>query len=116
MQYETLNVATLLHQVPLTAIWFAPTIPCRLTLHQRLHAADHLYPLYLHAAIALWTATGDEDHVWIVGSYFHYSVPGGFTEPVCKDITPGKQPKAGLFSKSFQSSDPMYVVYASKQA
>eukprot|EP00877_Chromochloris_zofingiensis_P010101 jgi/Chrzof1/5344/Cz15g23080.t1 len=67
-------------------------------------------------AIALWTATGDEDHVWIVGSYFHYSVPGGFTEPVCKDITPGKQPKAGLFSKSFQSSDPMYVVYASKQA
>ena len=23
-------------------------------------------------AIALWTATGDADHVWIVGSYFHY--------------------------------------------
>ncbi len=56
------------------------------------------------AAIALWTSTGDADHVWIVGSYFHYSVPGGFTEPQAKDISP----RAG--------TDPMYVVYASKKA
>ena len=60
------------------------------------------------AAIALWTATGDADHVWIVGSYFHYSVPGGFEEPRCRDISP----KAGLFGKT----DPMYVVYAKKAA
>ncbi len=26
--------------------------------------------------------------MWIVGSYFHYSVPGGFTDPKCADITP----------------------------
>jgi hypothetical protein len=58
------------------------------------------------AAIALWTATGDADHVWIVGSYFHYSVPGGFEEAKCRDISP----KAGLFGKT----DPMYVVYAKK--
>ncbi|KAG2502230.1 hypothetical protein HYH03_000716 [Edaphochlamys debaryana] len=37
-------------------------------------------------AIALWTSTGDADHVWIVGSYFHYT--GGYTEPKCRDITP----------------------------
>ena len=60
------------------------------------------------AAIALWTATGDEDHVWIVGSYFHYSVPGGFEEPAAKDISP----RGGLFGKS----DPMYVVFAQKKA
>lgn len=59
-------------------------------------------------AIALWTATGDADHVWIVGSYFHYSVPGGFSAPVVKDISP----KGGLFGKT----DPMYVVYGSKLA
>ena len=35
-------------------------------------------------AIAIWTQTGDLDHVWIVGSYFHYSVPGGFEAPFAK--------------------------------
>ncbi|KAG2432378.1 hypothetical protein HYH02_012950 [Chlamydomonas schloesseri] len=58
-------------------------------------------------AIALWTATGDADHVWIVGSYFHYSVPGGFTEPTCRDITP---------KVMFGHTDPMYVVMATKKA
>lgn len=60
------------------------------------------------AAISIWTSSGDADHVWIVGSYFHYSVPGGFTEPKCKDISP-----KGLFG---MSGDPMYVVYATKKA
>lgn len=59
-------------------------------------------------AIALWTATGDEDHIWIVGSYFHYSVPGGFEAPSARDISP----KGGLFGKG----DPMYVVMARKAA
>jgi hypothetical protein len=67
-----------------------------------------LWCLFVCAAIALWTATGDEDHIWIVGSYFHYSVPGGFDAPAAKDITP----KGGLFGKS----DPMYVVMARKAA
>ncbi len=58
-------------------------------------------------AIALWTATGDADHVWIVGSYYHYSVPGGFSEPQGVDISP----RAGLFGGK---SDPMYVVTATK--
>ena len=56
-------------------------------------------------AISLWTATPDIDHVWIVGSYFHYSVPGGFSAPACKDISPNSM---------FGRTDPMYVVYASK--
>ena len=57
-------------------------------------------------AIAVWTMTGDTDHVWIVGSYFHYSVPGGFTEPTAHDITlPASQNGKG---------DPMYIVEAMK--
>ncbi|KAK3281860.1 hypothetical protein CYMTET_10369 [Cymbomonas tetramitiformis] len=52
-------------------------------------------------AISLWTATGDPDHVWIVGSYFHYA--GGFTSPQVDDISPNPG-----------RTDPMYVVYARK--
>lgn len=59
-------------------------------------------------AIAMWTSTGDLDHIYIVGSYFHYSVPGGFTPPQAKDISPQK----GLLGGG---GDPMYVVYARKQ-
>jgi hypothetical protein len=50
------------------------------------------------------------DHVWIVGSYFHYSVPGGFDEPTARDISP--KPK-GPFGGA---GDPMYVVTATKKA
>ncbi|URE14541.1 ubiE/COQ5 methyltransferase family [Musa troglodytarum] len=31
-------------------------------------------------AISIWTSTGDADHVWIVGAYFHYA--GGFEPPI----------------------------------
>ena len=62
------------------------------------------------AAIAIWTATGDQDHVWIVGSYYHYSVPGGWTEPAAKDISPS--PALGGY---FGKTDPMYVVCAKKR-
>lgn len=55
-------------------------------------------------AISIWTQTGDLDHIWIVGSYFHYSVPGGFQEPVGVDISPNPG-----------RSDPMYVVYGLKK-
>lgn len=56
--------------------------------------------------IQLWSMTGDIDHIMIVGSYFHYSVPGGYDPPKCADISP----KGGFFGKS----DPMYVVYSKK--
>lgn len=49
---------------------------------------------------------GDADHIWIVGSYFHYSVPGGFAPPAAKDISPRRLLGGG--------GDPMYVVYARK--
>jgi hypothetical protein len=42
-----------------------------------------------------------------VGSYFHYSVPGGFDAPTARDITPKRGPFAG-------GGDPMYVVTATK--
>ncbi|VFQ58239.1 unnamed protein product [Cuscuta campestris] len=53
-------------------------------------------------AISLWTSTGDDDHVVIVGSYFHYA--GGFEPPEAVDISPNPG-----------RSDPMYVVYSRKQ-
>ncbi|CAG9466136.1 unnamed protein product [Pedinophyceae sp. YPF-701] len=62
-------------------------------------------------AVSIWTATSDVEHVWIVGSYFHYSVPGGFTAPKCDDITPRKNGLQALLSPG---GDPMFVVYARK--
>lgn len=59
-------------------------------------------------AISVWTATDDRTHAYIVGAYFHYSVPGGFTEPKAVDISPGAK---GIFGGG---GDPMYVVYARK--
>ncbi len=65
------------------------------------------------AAISIWTSTGDTDHCWIVGSYFHFSVPGGWTPPTAVDITPG--PTGGALGAYFGArSDPMYVVSARK--
>ena len=61
-------------------------------------------------AIALWTQTGDPDHVWIVGSYFHYA--GGFEAPQAREIT--KRAGGGVFGGG--KGDPMYVVYARKAA
>lgn len=57
-------------------------------------------------AISIWTSTGDLDHVYIVGSYFHYSVPGGFSNPVARDITDPKSRNG--------RGDPMFVVEATK--
>mmetsp|Transcript_35090 Transcript_35090/g.89774 ORF Transcript_35090/g.89774 Transcript_35090/m.89774 type:complete len:313 (+) Transcript_35090:193-1131(+) len=56
-------------------------------------------------AVSIWTSSGDLDHVWIVGSYFHYTP--GFTAPKSRDISPAP----GMFG---MASDPMYVVYATK--
>ncbi len=65
--------------------------------------------MVLCAAIAVWTGTGDLDHCWIVGSYYHYSVPGGWTKPVSKDISPNVP--LNFFGVK---GDPMYVVHARK--
>jgi hypothetical protein len=54
-------------------------------------------------AISIWTSTGDLDHIWIVGSYFHFA--GGFEGLAAEDISP----KPG-------KTDPMYVVFARKEA
>lgn len=45
--------------------------------------------------------------MYIVGSYYHYSVNGGWTKPVAQDIT--KKPLFGY-------GDPMYVVTGTKIA
>ncbi|KAH7297405.1 hypothetical protein KP509_26G068200 [Ceratopteris richardii] len=53
-------------------------------------------------AISIWTGTGDVDHVYIVGSYFHYA--GGYEPPQALDISPNPG-----------RSDPMYVVFSRKR-
>ncbi|KAK1313869.1 hypothetical protein QJS10_CPA06g01007 [Acorus calamus] len=53
-------------------------------------------------AISIWTSTGDADHAWIVGAYFHYA--GGFDPPEAVDISPNPG-----------RTDPMYVVNARKK-
>jgi SAM-dependent methyltransferase len=52
-------------------------------------------------AVSIWTGTGDLDHVWIVGAYYHFA--GGFEPPSAEDISPNPG-----------KSDPMYVVIARK--
>ncbi|KAJ3695008.1 hypothetical protein LUZ60_000385 [Juncus effusus] len=59
--------------------------------------------LFFTKAISIWTSTGDVDHAWIVGSYFHYA--GGFEPPVAVDISPNPG-----------RSDPMYIVYSRKMS
>ena len=54
-------------------------------------------------AVAIWTATGDLDHVWIVGAYYHFA--GGFEPPQGEDISPNPG-----------RTDPMFVVTARKSA
>ncbi|KAH7651922.1 S-adenosyl-L-methionine-dependent methyltransferase protein [Dioscorea alata] len=58
--------------------------------------------LFWTKAISIWTSTGDVDHAWIVGAYFHYA--GGFEPPVAVDISPNPG-----------RSDPMYLVYSRKK-
>eukprot|EP00246_Nothoceros_aenigmaticus_P002425 TRINITY_DN13300_c0_g1_i1.p1 TRINITY_DN13300_c0_g1~~TRINITY_DN13300_c0_g1_i1.p1 ORF type:complete len:253 (+),score=44.07 TRINITY_DN13300_c0_g1_i1:51-761(+) len=52
-------------------------------------------------AISIWTSTGDIDHIWIVGAYFHYTE--GFEPPQALDISPNPG-----------RTDPLYVVYSRK--
>jgi SAM-dependent methyltransferase len=57
-------------------------------------------------AIALWTGTGDLDHVWIVSNYMHFS--SCFEDEIqIYDLSPRK---AG------QTSDPLYVVQAKRRS
>mmetsp|Transcript_31924 Transcript_31924/g.42149 ORF Transcript_31924/g.42149 Transcript_31924/m.42149 type:complete len:269 (-) Transcript_31924:334-1140(-) len=51
--------------------------------------------------INIWLQTNDLEHLFIVGSYFHYS--GGFEAPEAIDISPNPG-----------RSDPMYIVQAKK--
>jgi len=52
-------------------------------------------------AIQIWLETNDLEHIFIVGSYFHYSE--GFEPPEAFDISPNPG-----------RSDPMYIVQATK--
>ena len=63
-------------------------------------------------AIAVWSATGDEDHARIFGSYFHYAPRGGWAPPAAADIT---RPAGALGALGLGGGgDPMYVVWSRK--
>ena len=79
----------------------------RLSFQIHLEADLQMTRTLSAAAIAVWTQTGDVDHAWIIGSYFHFSVPNGWSAPQAKDISPA----GGIFSRG----DPMYVAYAHKK-
>jgi len=53
-------------------------------------------------AIQIWLNTNDLEHVFIIGSYFHYS--GGFAPAKAVDISPRKS------AFSLMPSDPMYII------
>jgi len=54
-------------------------------------------------AIQIWLNTNDLEHVFIIGSYFHFA--GGFTPAEAKDIS-----KKNMFGLG----DPMFIIQASK--
>jgi ubiquinone/menaquinone biosynthesis C-methylase UbiE len=51
-------------------------------------------------AIDIWLKTNDYQHIFIIGSYFHYSTK--FNPPASLDISPG-------------FGDPMYIIQATKK-
>uniref|UniRef100_A0A7S0Z0W2 Methyltransferase type 11 domain-containing protein n=1 Tax=Hemiselmis tepida TaxID=464990 RepID=A0A7S0Z0W2_9CRYP len=67
-------------------------------------------------AIQIWLNTNDLEHVFIIGSYFHYA--GGFKPPKALDISPGKpkegdkNPLASMFGMSM--GDPMIIIQGEK--
>jgi SAM-dependent methyltransferase len=87
----------------------ASLLSCTLLLRQFPGLLLNRRWLWCCAAIAVWTSTGDIDHVWIVGAYYHYSVPGGWAKPVGEDISPNVA--LNFFGAK---GDPMYVVHAQK--
>jgi len=67
-------------------------------------------------AIQIWLNTNDLEHVFIIGSYFHYA--GGFKPPKAVDISPGKpkegdsNPLSSMFGMSM--GDPLFIIQAEK--
>jgi SAM-dependent methyltransferase len=53
-------------------------------------------------AIDIWLRTNDYEHIFIIGSYFHYA--GGFQPAEALDISPNKM-----------MSDPMFIIKALRQ-
>ena len=54
-------------------------------------------------AIDIWLNTNDLEHIYIIGSYFHYA--GGFDKPESFDISP-----------SPGWSDPMFIIQGKKSS
>lgn len=62
--------------------------------------------MFADKAVALWTRSGDADHIYAVGSFVHYS--GSFDKPKIHDLSP-----RGRFKNLL--GDPLYVIEATKR-
>jgi hypothetical protein len=61
----------------------------------------------------MWTTMNDEQKIWIVGSYFHYSASEGWTDIEGYDLFSSTS-KELIFDKKTETSEAAYVVQASK--
>ena len=69
-----------------------------------LSQSNRMFPT---KAIQIWLNTNDLEHVFIIGSYFHYS--GAFQPATAVDISP----RSSAFS--LMQSDPMFIIQAEKK-
>lgn len=75
--------------------------PCRLTF--TLYGCWSICRCFPTKAFQIWLQTNDLEHIFIAGSFFHYS--GLFDPPSCDDISPAPG-----------RSDPMYIVKAKRKS
>lgn len=90
-------------------IWrvLSPGGRCFVTFLNKLSPAEEMKPL------KMWTTMNEEQKIWIVGSYFHYSAGEGWTGIEGYDLFSASS-QALIFEKKEESSSAAYIVQASK--
>ena len=66
------------------------------------------------APVKMWTTMTDEQKIWIAGSYFQYSAPGGWTDILGFDLAGGSGAAQMQFDLTLTSEPSAYAVQASK--
>lgn len=79
---------------------------------------DFMAGKYTDSQTAIWRQYNDDQHMWITGSFFHFSAGDGWENLTGFDISPetAKRINDGPLEKlmKFKSDGPMYVVQATK--
>jgi hypothetical protein len=98
----------MVRRIGLSKLWLQQRFVCLFDQEYKPStSATPFNPCHLHSfptkAFQIWLQTSDLEHIFIAGSFFHYS--GMFESPSCKDISPNPG-----------RSDPLYIVKAIKKA